>query len=98
LLAACPGEYTDYGLLTILKQDESGGLQVKSQSQWIEAPPVHESFVCNISDMLDRLTGWLYRSTPHRVRNLSGRDRISFPFFFDLTSPFHIFNFQPMEN
>lgn len=77
------GEHTDYGLLTILKQDESGGLQVKSQSQWIEAPPVHESFVCNIGDMLDRLTGGLYCSTPHRVRNLSGRDRISFPFFFD---------------
>jgi isopenicillin N synthase-like dioxygenase len=77
------GEHTDYGLLTILKQDESGGLQVKSQSQWIEAPPVPGSFVCNIGDMLDRLTGGLYRSTPHRVRNLSGRDRLSFPFFFD---------------
>lgn len=77
------GEHTDYGLLTILMQDESGGLQVKSQSQWIEAPPVPGSFVCNIGDMLDRLTGGLYRSTPHRVRNLSGRDRLSFPFFFD---------------
>ncbi|MBO0726153.1 MAG: isopenicillin N synthase family oxygenase [Blastocatellia bacterium] len=77
------GEHTDYGLLTILKQDESGGLQIKSQSQWIEAPPVPGSFVCNIGDMLDRLTGGVYRSTPHRARNLSGRDRLSFPFFFD---------------
>src|SRR5262249_1235502 len=77
------GEHTDYGLLTIVKQDESGGLQVKSQSQWIEAPPVHGSFVCNIGDMLDRLTGGLDRSTPHRARNLSGRDRLSIPFFFD---------------
>jgi isopenicillin N synthase-like dioxygenase len=77
------GEHTDYGLLTILKQDESGGLQVKSQSRWIEAHPVPGSFVCNIGDMLDRLTGGLYRSTAHRVRNVSGRDRLSFPFFFD---------------
>ena len=51
---------------------------------WIEAPPITESFVCNIGDMLDRMTGGLYRSTPHRVRlNTTGRDRLSFPLFFD---------------
>jgi len=77
------GEHTDYGVLTILKQDESGGLQVKSRSQWIDAPPVEGSFICNIGDMLDRMTRGLYRSTPHRVQNSSGRDRLSFPFFLD---------------
>ncbi|MCI0391082.1 MAG: hypothetical protein MOB07_20235 [Acidobacteria bacterium] len=77
------GEHTDYGLLTILKQDEAGGLQVKSQTRWMDAHPVPGSFVCNIGDMLDRLTGGRYHSTPHRVRNLSNRDRLSFPFFFD---------------
>jgi isopenicillin N synthase-like dioxygenase len=77
------GEHTDYGLLTILKQDMSGGLEVKIGSRWIAAPPIPNSFVCNIGDMLDRLTAGRYLSTPHRVLNRSGRDRLSFPFFFD---------------
>jgi isopenicillin N synthase-like dioxygenase len=77
------GEHTDYGLLTILKQDDAGGLEVKTKGGWIAAPPMPNSFVCNIGDMLDRMTGGLYKSTPHRVRNVSGRSRLSFPFFFD---------------
>jgi isopenicillin N synthase-like dioxygenase len=77
------GEHTDYGLLTLLAQDDCGGLQVKSRGGWIEAPPIPGTLVCNIGDMLDRLTGGYYRSTPHRVCNVSGRERLSFPLFFD---------------
>ena len=77
------GEHTDYGLLTILRQDMSGGLEVKTKSGWVAAPPMPNAFVCNIGDMLDRMTGGHYLSTPHRVRNLSPHNRLSFPFFFD---------------
>lgn len=77
------GEHTDYGLLTILKQDHVGGLQIRSGTTWIDAPVVPGAFVCNLGDMLDRVTGGLYRSTPHRVRNVSDVGRLSFPFFFD---------------
>jgi len=77
------GEHTDYGLLTLLGQDDLGGLQVRTRQGWIDAPPIPGTFVCNIGDMLDRLTGGWYHSTPHRVRNAGERGRLSFPFFFD---------------
>ena len=89
------GEHTDYGLLTILLQDDVGGLQVHTRDGWIDAPPVPNTFVCNIGDMLDRMTGGRYRSTPHRVSlNSSGRDRLSFPLFFD---PNFSARVQPIE-
>jgi isopenicillin N synthase-like dioxygenase len=77
------GEHTDYGLITLLAQDAHGGLQVKTPDGWIEAGPIEGALVCNIGDMLERLTGGRFKSTPHRVRNTSGRDRLSFPLFFD---------------
>ena len=78
------GEHTDYGLLTVLLQDQIGGLQVKTPGGWVDATPVPGTFICNIGDMLERMTGGWYRSTAHRVvRNTSGQDRLSFPLFFD---------------
>jgi isopenicillin N synthase-like dioxygenase len=77
------GEHTDYGLLTILYQDAGGGLEVRDREGWVEIPPQPGALVCNLGDMLERMTGGVYRSTPHRVRSPRGRDRISCPFFFD---------------
>ena len=88
------GEHTDYGLLTLLLQDDNGGLEIRTDAGWIDAPPLAESFVCNIGDMLDRMTRGLYRSTAHRVRASAQRDRLSFPLFFD--PGFHA-RVQPIE-
>ena len=83
------GEHTDYGVLTILKQDDTGGLQVFTKDQWIEAPYIENTFVCNIGDMLDLMTGGYYRSTPHRVISNALKGRLSFPFFYDLDFDCH---------
>ena len=77
------GEHTDYGFLTMLWQDHSGGLEVRTTDGWIGVPPDPTAFVCNIGDMLDRLTAGQYRSTAHRVHAPSARDRLAVPFFFD---------------
>ena len=79
--------HTDFGVLTILQQDHLGGLQIMNRSgEWIEAPPIEETFVCNIGDLLERWTNGKLVSTKHRVLNRSGQSRYSIPIFCDPAS------------
>lgn len=81
------GAHRDYGLLTILLQDDSGGLQVLSPegTSWIDVPPnVNlDFFVMNVGDMLMQITGGLYKSNIHRVirPETCSESRYSIPFF-----------------
>jgi isopenicillin N synthase-like dioxygenase len=78
------GAHTDYGNLTLLAQDGTGGLEVRTRDgDWTIVPPVAGTFVCNIGDCLMRWTNDVYVSNAHRVVNRSGRERYSFAYFGD---------------
>jgi len=78
------GPHTDFGVLTVLCQDNVGGLQVEdANGDWIEAPPIPGTLLVNVADLLARWTDGAYKSTPHRVVNSSGRERLSLVLAFD---------------
>jgi isopenicillin N synthase-like dioxygenase len=77
-------EHKDYGFLSILAQDATGGLEVRSpDGELVLAPPRQDSFIINAGDMLSEITGGTLRSAPHRVINRAGNGRYSIPFFYD---------------
>ena len=76
--------HTDYGFITVLAQDDVGGLQVRrTDGTWTDAPPLPGSFVLNSGDILHRWSNGRWMSTPHRVTNSRTTHRYSVPFFFD---------------
>ena len=76
--------HTDFGVLTVLAQDDVGGLQIKNRhGNWMEAPPIPETLIVNVADLLHRWTAGAYKSTPHRVINSSGRERLSIVLAYD---------------
>ena len=76
--------HTDFGVLTVLCQDSVGGLQIQDSSgEWFHAPPIDGALVVNVADLLSRWTNGVYKSTPHRVVNKSGKERLSIVLAFD---------------
>ena len=78
------GPHTDFGVLTVLCQDSLGGLQIENiNGDWVHAPPIDGTLVVNVGDLLSRWTDGAYKSTPHRVINNSGHNRLSLVLAFD---------------
>jgi isopenicillin N synthase-like dioxygenase len=78
------GAHTDWGAITLLAQDDCGGLEVENAAhEWLRGEPVPGTFVINLGDMVSRWTNGLYHSNMHRVMNDSGRDRYSIVLFYN---------------
>ncbi|MFC4139056.1 MULTISPECIES: isopenicillin N synthase family oxygenase [unclassified Microbacterium] len=79
------GAHKDSGVLTLLwVEPGKGGLQVRYDGEWVDAPPVPGAFVVNIGEMLEYATGGYLKATDHRVISPKAPDeRISIPFFFN---------------
>ncbi|KAI9925710.1 hypothetical protein ASPWEDRAFT_29530 [Aspergillus wentii DTO 134E9] len=88
--------HTDSGILTLLHQDATGGLQVRNASgKWVPAPYIPESLVVNIGDLMAKVSGGQFVATMHRVaapkaastdggQGVPGcNGRLSVPFFFE---------------
>ncbi|KAM6542618.1 hypothetical protein CsatB_007065 [Cannabis sativa] len=95
------GRHSDVSTLTILLQDEIGGLYVKVEEEeeetnnnnWVHVPPMKGSLVINIGDALQIMSNGRYKSVEHRVVANGKSDRISVPIFVnprpsDLIAPF----------
>ena len=77
------GAHKDGGLLTLLLQDEVGGLQVQTAHGWLDVPPRKNAFVVNIGEMLELATNGYLRANVHRVVSpRSGASRYSIAYFF----------------
>ncbi|CAI9263133.1 unnamed protein product [Lactuca saligna] len=82
-LATGVGSHSDFSTITVLLQDEVGGLYVKKfeSDNWIHVPPIKGSLTVNVGDALQIMSNGRYKSVEHRVVANRHSDRISVPIF-----------------
>ncbi|GLT81806.1 hypothetical protein SLE2022_002380 [Rubroshorea leprosula] len=82
-LAAGVGPHSDISTITVLLQDDNGGLYVRATEGdcWIHVPPVNGALVVNVGDILQILSNDRYKSIEHRAVANGNKNRISVPIF-----------------
>ncbi|KAH7660894.1 Codeine 3-O-demethylase protein [Dioscorea alata] len=90
------GRHKDSGALTILYQDQVGGLDVKRKSdgEWVRVKPIPNSYVINVGNVFQVWTNERYESVEHRASVNSEKARLSIPFFL---IPTFSTNVKPLE-
>ena len=77
------GAHTDYECFTLLKPTAPGLEVLNGAGEWVDVPPVPDTFVVNVGDILELWTNGAYVATSHRVRKVR-QERYSFPLFFNV--------------
>ncbi|KAG6653171.1 jasmonate-induced oxygenase 2-like [Carya illinoinensis] len=95
-LALGVGRHKDGGALTILAQDDVGGLEVKRKTdgEWVRVKPTPNAYIINVGDIVQVWSNDEYESVEHRAMVNSERERFSIPFFFN---PAHYTMVKPLE-
>uniref|UniRef100_A0A0D9VWF0 Fe2OG dioxygenase domain-containing protein n=1 Tax=Leersia perrieri TaxID=77586 RepID=A0A0D9VWF0_9ORYZ len=95
-LALGVGRHKDAGALTVLYQDDVGGLDVRRRSdgEWVRVRPVPHSFIINVGDIIQVWSNDRYESAEHRVAVNVEKERFSIPFFFNPASSTMV---EPLE-
>ncbi|CAK9150811.1 unnamed protein product [Ilex paraguariensis] len=90
------GRHKDSGALTIVAQDDVGGLEVKRKTdgEWFRVKPTPNAYVVNIGDIIQVWSNEKYESVEHRAVVNSERDRFTIPFFLH---PAHYTMVEPLE-
>ncbi|XP_037046351.1 probable 2-oxoglutarate-dependent dioxygenase At3g111800 [Bradysia coprophila] len=89
------GPHSDPGIITILLQDNSvSSLQVLKDGTFYDVPPVKDSFVVNIGDMMEVFSNGKYKAPVHRVLTSTDSDRFSLPYFL---APSYSFIIRPLK-
>ncbi|XP_042521279.1 protein DMR6-LIKE OXYGENASE 1-like [Macadamia integrifolia] len=95
-LALGVGQHKDVGALTVLAQDDVGGLEVKRKTdgEWVMVKPIPDSYIINVGDIIQVWSNDRYESVEHRVVVNSERERFSIPF---VLNPSHYVMIKPLE-
>ncbi|XP_068311387.1 gibberellin 2-beta-dioxygenase 8-like [Pyrus communis] len=69
--------HTDSSVLSILNQDEVGGLEVLKDNEWFSVNPIPNTLIVNLGDMMQAISNDKYKSVKHRVKVNRSKERIS---------------------
>ncbi|WP_323127549.1 2OG-Fe(II) oxygenase family protein [Acinetobacter rathckeae] len=75
------GAHKDTNILTLLLQDNTGGLQVQLDDHWVDIPYVENAFIINIGETLELATNGYLVANKHRVISPKNKDRYSVAYF-----------------